>query len=316
MNIRKSLIGILTISAALAIQLHAQTCVPPPPGLVAWWPMEGTVRDIVGTNQPSGTDAVGFVSGEVGQAVSLSSGGYIDIPPSPSLESQQFTWEAWVRWDGSGPNEDAAGSAILENCVDNSFGYALSARASDHRFVFVCGGSANTPPVLLASSSTFTPGQFYHVAGSYDGAHFNLYINGALQAQLASVSAVTWGSFWSIGSNPDIGRTAGYWRTWNGVIDEVSIYARALSPSEIESIYAAGSAGKCKEPTLTLIKAVKPSFSNLTLTTNYQLQVSSDMSNWTNQGSVFTATNRSMVYPQYWDVDNWNSLYFRLEVVP
>ncbi len=69
-------------------------------------------------------------------------------------------------------------------------------------------------------------------------------------------------------------------------------------------------------PLVNLIKAVKPSFSNLTLTTNYQLQVSADLNTWTNQGSPFTATNTSMVYPQYWDVDNWNQLFFRLQVTP
>lgn len=69
-------------------------------------------------------------------------------------------------------------------------------------------------------------------------------------------------------------------------------------------------------PIVDLIKAVKPSFSNLTLTTNYQLQVSSDLNNWTNQGSAFTATNTSMIYPQYWDVDNWSQLFFRLQVAP
>ena len=69
-------------------------------------------------------------------------------------------------------------------------------------------------------------------------------------------------------------------------------------------------------PRVSLIKAVKPAFNNLTLTTNYQLQVSADLNTWTNQGSAFTATNTSMVYPQYWDVDNWNSLFFRLQVSP
>jgi hypothetical protein len=70
------------------------------------------------------------------------------------------------------------------------------------------------------------------------------------------------------------------------------------------------------EPIVDLVKAVKPSFSNLLAGTNYQLQVSTAMKTWTNQGSVFTATNTSMVYPQYWDVDNWNQLFFRLQVAP
>lgn len=69
-------------------------------------------------------------------------------------------------------------------------------------------------------------------------------------------------------------------------------------------------------PELALLKAVRPSFSNLLLTTNYQLQVSTDLQNWTSQGAPFTATNNSMVYPQYWDVANWGSLFFRLQRLP
>jgi hypothetical protein len=69
-------------------------------------------------------------------------------------------------------------------------------------------------------------------------------------------------------------------------------------------------------PVITLLKAVKPALSGLSVGTNYQLQVSSDPWNWTNCGSPFTATNTSMVYPQYWDVDNWRRLFFRVQVAP
>jgi hypothetical protein len=69
-------------------------------------------------------------------------------------------------------------------------------------------------------------------------------------------------------------------------------------------------------PKVELIKAVKPSFSALSVGTNYQMQVSSDLNTWTNQGSPFMATNTTMVWPNYFDVDNWNSLFFRLQVSP
>ena len=46
------------------------------------------------------------------------------------------------------------------------------------------------------------------------------------------------------------------------------------------------------------------------------MQISGDMSTWTNYGAAFKATNTSMVYPQYFDVDNWNSLFFRVKSVP
>ena len=62
-----------------------------------------------------------------------------------------------------------------------------------------------------------------------------------------------------------------------------------------------------------LIKSVKPTFSNLSAGRTYQLQTSTDLANWTNYGSAFTPTNSSMVYTQYFDVPDWNQLFFRLQ---
>ena len=89
------------------------------------------------------------------------------------------------------------------------------------------------------------------------------------------------------------------------------VYNRPLSSSEVQQLYAYEWG-----PSVALLKAVKPSFSNLLLGTNYQLQVSGDLSTWTNQGAPFTATNLTMIYPQYFDVDNWGKLFFRLQVSP
>jgi hypothetical protein len=49
---------------------------------------------------------------------------------------------------------------------------------------------------------------------------------------------------------------------------------------------------------------------------NYQVQASSDLINWTNQGSVFTATNSNWQSTNYWNVNNWNQLFFQLQVIP
>jgi hypothetical protein len=94
-------------------------------------------------------------------------------------------------------------------------------------------------------------------------------------------------------------------------VKDFRIYNRALSVSEVQQLYAIEYG-----PRVDLLKAVKPSFSHLTLTTNYQMQISADLNTWSNYGAAFTATNTSMVYPQYFDVDNWNSLFFRLQASP
>ena len=71
-----------------------------------------------------------------------------------------------------------------------------------------------------------------------------------------------------------------------------------------------------RAPWVSLIKAVKPSFSNLTPGVKYQLQASLDLNTWYDQGLPFTADSANMEYPWYYDVDNWSQVFFRLHVVP
>ena len=70
------------------------------------------------------------------------------------------------------------------------------------------------------------------------------------------------------------------------------------------------------EPEGALVKAVKPAFTKLSLGVNYQLQISSDLNTWTNHGGIFTATDSNWRSTNYWDVDNWNKLFFRLQIAP
>jgi hypothetical protein len=98
---------------------------------------------------------------------------------------------------------------------------------------------------------------------------------------------------------------------FNGTVDDVRVYNRALTDLEIQQLYAS-EAG----PVVTLQKAVRPAFSNLLLGTNYQLQVSADLANWTNQGAPFTATNTAILSQQYFDVDAFDGLFFRLQTAP
>ena len=104
---------------------------------------------------------------------------------------------------------------------------------------------------------------------------------------------------------------AGYWRMgpgW-GYLDDVRIYNRALSAIEVAQLYAIESG-----PVLNVRKAVYLDSSNLSVGTNYQVQVSTNFNTWTNFGSVFTATNSYWHSTNYWDVDNWDKLFFRLQI--
>jgi len=89
------------------------------------------------------------------------------------------------------------------------------------------------------------------VTGTYDGGTFKLYVNGVLEAQQTETTTIGYtGNTWTIGSSPANIRNQGFPRTWNGVIDEVQVFSRALGASEIQGIINAGSGGECKVPAL------------------------------------------------------------------
>lgn len=313
------LIPILTITAAVAISAKAQSCVPPPPGIVAWWPGDGDANDIIGTNSGTVYGNVFYTNGLVGEAYDFDgTGGYVQCPPATRgltngtvefwFNLNSWNWRSAQNglhfWAGTeyAPNSPSPFDGLnLGAHPDVPTGELLFGNWDDPNFVWHWARSG-----LVPQTNTW-----YRVAGTWGQAGVCVYTNGVL----AGTNAYTAPPPSYIAYNL-IGRSSWPGTSINGRVDEVSIYNRALSALEVAEIYAAGSAGKCRAPVVSLIKAVKPSFSNLILTTNYQLQVSSDLINWTNQGAAFTATNANTVYPQYWDVDNWGQLYFRLQVAP
>jgi uncharacterized protein (TIGR03437 family) len=112
------------------------------------------------------------------------------------------------------------------------------------KFTFVFG---NIDSEMFESTDTFPVGSFYFIAATYDGTTFRLYVNGVADGSFMETKTIGYSSNpWSIGSSGQIGISVGYPRTLNGIIDEVQAFDRALTQTEVQSNYNAGSAGECK----------------------------------------------------------------------
>src|SRR2546430_15118151 len=82
-------------------------------------------------------------------------------------------------------------------------------------------------------------GVFQHIAGSYDGSVMRLYLDGVEVGSLPITGTVD-GGFGALFSS-----TA---ETMDGVLDEIQVFDRALTASEIRAIFEAGPAGGGKKP--------------------------------------------------------------------
>jgi hypothetical protein len=223
-------------------------CLTPPAGLVGWWPGESNANDIAGTNNGTLIGGGSFVSGEVGQAFSFNGASQcVQIPYAPSLASSNYSVEAWVK-----PLAQVSDPISQDVIFGQSYGQCQLAARTGSTGISIAFQFGVSPVTFYGVVSTYEIplGQFTHLAGTWDGSTLRLYINGVLNAQSTpGASPVDSGCPFSIGG---FYNSCGYvGQFFNGLIDEVSYYNRALSGGEVQAIYNAGSAGKCEVPFIT-----------------------------------------------------------------
>lgn len=222
-------------------------CVTPPPGIISWWPGDGNAPDIAGANHGMLINGAAFAPGMVGQAFSFDGiDDFVEMPEEGSFDlNNDFTIDAWVK-----PNDL---SSPIPRPIVSKYSFAgqnwsnsaweLSIRNDGKiQFGVTCG---TTDSSQVTPNSVVPIGEFTHIAGVYRPNSIEIYVNGMLQA------ATTSGTCTAINQNDipvRIGMRidAAVTTFFNGLIDEVEIFNRALSASEIQSIFNAGNAGKCK----------------------------------------------------------------------
>jgi hypothetical protein len=245
--------GSAVSSNATLTVLLAPPCDSPPSGLVSWWQAEGNANDSIGTNNGTAVGGVTYTNGEVGRAFMLdnvnTSTSYIPVPASPSLNigtNGGFTIECWVQPDAA---TFKGGAPIIEWDSSSTDGLQLwidlSANIKD------TSGNAHT----LVADGLLSSNSFQHVALTYDkssGKAF-LYCNGVMVAS-NNFGNITPQTTYPVNIGRRTGQPIGNGSNYGGLIDELSLYNRALSSNEVAAVYNAGSAGKCPVPPAVLIQ--------------------------------------------------------------
>ncbi|MGO8836785.1 MAG: FG-GAP-like repeat-containing protein [Limisphaerales bacterium] len=241
------------------------SCTPSPAGLVAWWPGEGNANDVVGGNNGILEGGVSFASGEVGQAFVFDGSGssYVRIPANPRIDvgqSDGFTIELWC--DPALTNNDVVPLTLVEWNNDSGdltgIGCHLEFYSAGRILGDIVDPNTGNDHYVESLGGNVTPNVWQHVAMTYDKTTgvLTLYQNGAV---VASGNVGIWTPSTAFDLYLGI-RPAGVFAPipYQGLLDEVSLYNRALSSNEIAAIYAAGSAGKCPPPPVPVISSFIP----------------------------------------------------------
>ena len=217
--------------------------VPVPPGIVSWWPAGGNAVDAI-ANHNNGTlyGLPIYTSGKVGQSFSFAqTTDYIQVSNSPSLNpTNALTIDAWVYLTAAGGNQFLVGKD--GQVANRQFLLTVSPSGTFRAHVGVTNGNF----YYIDSYTHPTTQTWYHVAMTYSAANSNLslYVNGALDTNgLVSGSTITTAEPVFFGHQTN--SYPYWWGYQSGLrLDEIDIFNRALSASEIQGIYDAGAAGK------------------------------------------------------------------------
>jgi hypothetical protein len=213
--------GNSTSSAAVSVTVNNTA---PTNGLVAAWSFNEASGSTVVDGSGNGNDGtlggpVRTTAGKYGRALTFDGvNDSVTIPDAPRLDlGKAMTLEAWVR-----PSASSGWRTVLLKEAPGELAYSLYSASGTNRPSAWLDGTSSIGSTALALNT------WSHLSATYDGARLKVYVNGVLRADRATTVNVP------VTADPlKIGGNAVWGEYFAGQIDEVRIYSRALTATEI-----------------------------------------------------------------------------------
>jgi hypothetical protein len=160
------------------------------------------------------------------------------------MQVQDFTIEAWLkRASNSVVSLDTGGGAAILSYGSGGYSFALADTGTLVIDKLFNSQADLSPPVV-------TDTNWHHVAVTKSGTTIIYYCDG-----VGYPAASPYNPGFTFATAPLIGiRGTDFLSSFLGTIDEVAVFNRALSQSEIQSIYNAGQFGKCPLPPVIIVQ--------------------------------------------------------------
>ncbi len=219
-------LGLVNTSVVSGIDLDTD------PALVGWWTFDEGTGDIAADSSSNGNDGTlhgpveWTTEGKIGGAMAFTGPyNYVLVQSSPELNpTKEITIAAWINPSWTGNNR------ILQK----------STEGSDTQYRLIKEGGNNIrfhiPPASNFEITGNIPpqGEWTHLAATYDGSMIRVYYNGVVVGETAFSDDMSVtdgplfiGNKWSQAPAGD---------EFNGIMDDVRIYSRALTQSEIQKL--------------------------------------------------------------------------------
>lgn len=279
---------------------------------LAYYPFNGNADDASGNGNHGlavgaalTTDRFG---GEARAYQFNGSNSYILIPAYPALNaiSNSISISVWIKL-----TVQPARSSFPIDIIDVGPNGCTLGLMNNPSFP---GGSASNDVFFPYSSEVahdpLSVGRYYHIVATASNRVSSVFVDGSLILRTNGPGIFIPRSYgWNIGAWANEGMT---YDGFTGVIDDVRLYSRALSATEVADLYQFESIAPFAPALAIQVKAVRVNMF-LQPGENYQLETSSDLTPWTPFGVPFIATASTM----FEDFDVLNAVqYFRINEAP
>ncbi|MFH1864248.1 MAG: LamG domain-containing protein [Candidatus Eisenbacteria bacterium] len=203
-------------------------------GLIVFYPFDGDcMNKVADAHHGTPSRAVTFVPGRsaaAGQAVHVETNDYVLVPDDPELDiTGAITLAAWVNPEAS----DRALAAVIDKNYNDAYTFGMWGGIADpettYMRTYISGAVVGTGSLIPMGMDVWS-----HIAFTFDEAtdRYRFYFNGSVvDSGLRSETIGTSDTDLRIGCS-----FAG--DGYKGKIDEVAIFDRALTPSEITELYS------------------------------------------------------------------------------
>ena len=206
-------------------------------GVVGSWHFdEGsgtTAYDTSGNDNDGTIYGATWTDGKFGKALSFDGvDDYVEVPDSDSLDLQTLTLEVWNKLDALSDTGVLYKRSGLPGSLGTNANYQMEIYPpgdGNYYFAFSYRDGSSWQNVYSTNTPIET-GKWYHVVMTFDSGTGRVYINGKLDAEKTGLPSLVTNDYHLV-----IGAA---WNDYfNGIIDEVRIYNRALTPEEISDLY-------------------------------------------------------------------------------
>ena len=211
---------------------------PLPSDLIGYWPLDGTIHDAVSgtTTTCVGTLCpIAQVAGHLGAAMRFDGvDDCVDLVNTGQMKPAQFTISIWANEDTPLGARECQVSKRADNTSGqpvNSWQLETTATPAQEAWTTYHGGAANDQMTSGLTAVQATTWQ--HIVGTYDGLNERFYIDGVQQNAAGNSSPIYFdGHDIMLGCDDNNGNSEHY----QGMLDELRIYSRALSQVEIQAL--------------------------------------------------------------------------------